>query len=56
MQKLWHLDLILVLGAREVTLPPIVTQLNPDNSLVVPEAKVFPATAIPLSISPVLIE
>jgi len=36
MQKLWRLDLILVLGAREVTLPPIVTELNANDSPVEP--------------------
>ena len=45
-----------ILGNREVTVTPIVTELNPDNSPVVPEAKVFPATAVPLSITPVFIE
>jgi len=49
-------DLSAVLGDREVILTPIVTELNPDNSPVVPEVKVFPATAVPLSITPVFIE
>jgi len=45
-----------MLGARAITVTPIVMELNPDNSPVVPEAKVFPATAVPLSITPVFIE
>jgi hypothetical protein len=48
--------LILVLGAREVTVPRIVTQLNPDKSPVVPEVIRSSTTAIPLSITPVFIE
>jgi len=56
MQKSMRLELTAMLGEREVPVTPIVTQLNPDNSLVAPEAKVFPATAIPWSIIPVFIE
>jgi len=56
MQKLWHLALTAVLGEREVTVTRIVTELNANNSPVVPEVKVFPSTAIPLSITPVFIE
>jgi len=56
MQKLWHLALSAIFGEGVVTVTPIVTELTTDNSLVVPEVKVFPATAVPLSITPVLIE
>ncbi|MCK4246439.1 hypothetical protein KAX14_04315 [Candidatus Bipolaricaulota bacterium] len=45
-----------MLGESVVTVTPMVTELNPDNSPIVPEVKVFPATAIPVSIIPVFIE
>ena len=56
MQKSMRLELTAMLGNREVTLTPIVTELNPDDSPIVPEVKVFPTTAIPVSIIPVFIE
>jgi len=49
-------DLSAVFGNRKVMVTQIVTELNPDDSPIVPEVKVFPTTAIPLSITPVFIE
>lgn len=49
-------DLSPILGNREVAVTPIVTQLNSDNSPVVPEVLRVSATAIPLSIAPIFIE
>jgi len=56
MQKLWHLALTAVLGEREVTVTRIVTKLNLDKSLVVPEMIRGSITAVPSSITPVFIE
>jgi len=49
-------DLSAVLGRRVVTVTPIVKELTPDNSLVVPEVQECDSTAIPLSITPDFIE
>ena len=49
-------DLSSVLGEREVILTPIITELDPDDSPVVPEARRGASTAVPLSITPVFIE
>jgi len=49
-------DLSAVFGNRKVMATQIVTELNANGSPVVPEVKVFPTTAIPLSITPVFIE
>jgi len=49
-------DLSAVFGNRKVMVTQIVTELNPDNSPVVPEAMRVSTTAIPLSIIPVFIE
>jgi len=49
-------DLSAVFGNRKVMVTQIFTELNPDDSPIVPEAKVFSATAVPLSITPVFIE
>jgi len=49
-------DLSAVLGEREVILTPIVTQLKPDDTPIVPEARRRASTAVPLSITPVFIE
>lgn len=56
MQKLWHLALTAVLGDREVTVTPIVTELNTNDSPAVPEVMKLSTTAVPLSITPVFIE
>jgi len=49
-------DLSAVLGEREVILTSIITDLNPDGTPIVPEARRRASTAIPLSITPVFIE
>jgi len=50
------MDLSAVLGEREVILTPIVTELDPDDTPVVPEVITLSTTAVPLSITPVFIE
>jgi hypothetical protein len=49
-------DLSSVLGNRAVTVTQIVTELNDNDSPVIPGVKTHPASAIPLSITPVFIE
>lgn len=49
-------DLSGVLGDREVTITQIVTELNEDDSPIIPEVQVVETTSIPLNITPVFIE
>jgi len=39
-----------------MTVTPIVTELNPDNSPIISEVKRCDSTAVPLSITPVFVE
>ena len=49
-------DLSDVLGNKEVKVTQIVTELNDNDSPVIPRVKSCTTTAIPLSITPVFIE
>jgi len=56
MQNLWRLELTAMLGERVATVTPIVMELDPYNSTVVPEEIKALTTGTPLSITPVFIE
>jgi len=49
-------DLSAALGEREVILTPIITELDPSDTPIVPEAEECDSKAIPLCITPVFIE
>jgi len=50
------IDLSRVLGNRDVLLTPIVTELAPNDTPIVPEAMSVSTTTVPLGITPVFIE
>jgi len=49
-------DLSSMLGGKDVLLTPIITELAPNDTPIVPEAMSVSTTTVPLSITPVFIE